>query len=44
MTRMKNELEWEPRVPLEEGLREVYEWAESVLECNKPVRTVEGDD
>jgi len=30
-TKMKDELNWEPSVSLEEGLRNVYEWAEAEL-------------
>lgn len=31
VTKMKEELDWEPTMPLEEGLRNVYEWAEQEL-------------
>jgi UDP-glucose 4-epimerase len=31
MTRMKAELEWEPQIPIEEGLRRVYSWAEGEI-------------
>ncbi|UIP01003.1 NAD-dependent epimerase/dehydratase family protein [Halobaculum sp. CBA1158] len=34
-TNMKAELDWEPSVSLEEGLREVYDWAEGELEGPK---------
>lgn len=35
MTRMEQELDWEPSVTLEEGLREVYEWAERELKAER---------
>ena len=40
-TKMKNELGWEPTTPLEEGLQEVYEWAEGELDAT-PVMTADG--
>ena len=44
MTRMREELGWEPRVPFEEGLREVYEWAETALDAtSKPVAADGGE-
>lgn len=32
-TKMKNELDWEPSVRLEDGLREVYDWAAEELDA-----------
>lgn len=32
MTKMKDTLDWEPSLLLDEGLRRVYEWAEAELE------------
>ena len=40
-TKMKDELGWEPTTPLEEGLQEVYEWAEGELDST-PVITADG--
>jgi Nucleoside-diphosphate-sugar epimerases len=40
-TKMKDELGWEPTTPLEEGLQEVYEWAEGELDAT-PVMTADG--
>jgi len=34
-TKMKTELDWEPYTPLEEGLRNVYQWAAGELEGSK---------
>jgi len=34
-TKMKAELDWEPSVPLEEGLEKVYRWAKRELEGTK---------
>jgi nucleoside-diphosphate-sugar epimerase len=34
-TKMQSELDWQPSVSLEDGLREVYEWAETELEETK---------
>jgi nucleoside-diphosphate-sugar epimerase len=44
MTRMKAELDWEPTVPLAEGLETVYGWAETVLrdERGKPKLSADG--
>jgi len=41
-TKMKNELDWEPSVSLEEGLTNVYEWAEQELEANKQEAVADG--
>jgi UDP-glucose 4-epimerase len=41
-TKMKVELDWEPSVSLEEGLRNVYEWAESELEGTKQAAVADG--
>jgi len=41
-TKMKDELDWKPSVSLEEGLREVYEWAEAELEGSKPEAVADG--
>jgi len=41
-TKMKNELGWEPTVPLEEGLRNVYEWAERELDGTKQEAIADG--
>jgi dTDP-D-glucose 4,6-dehydratase len=32
MSKMREELAWEPEVPLEVGLRTVYRWAQRELE------------
>jgi UDP-glucose 4-epimerase len=42
MTKMKDELDWEPSVRLEDGLREVYEWAEVELEGSKREAVADG--
>lgn len=41
-TKMKDELDWEPSVSLEEGLRNVYEWAEAELEELKQEAVADG--
>ena len=41
-TKMKDELGWEPSVSFEEGLREVYEWAEAELEGAKREAVADG--
>jgi UDP-glucose 4-epimerase len=41
-TKMKEELDWEPSVSLEEGLRNVYEWAEAELEGTKRKAVADG--
>ncbi|MFC7197246.1 hypothetical protein ACFQL4_25735 [Halosimplex aquaticum] len=33
MAKMKDELDWEPEVSLEDGLREVYEYAQTELDA-----------
>ncbi|MFB6295418.1 MAG: NAD-dependent epimerase/dehydratase family protein, partial [Halobacteriales archaeon] len=43
-TKMKAELDWEPSVSLEEGLRNVYEWAESELEGTKQAAVADGGE
>ena len=40
--KMKEELDWEPSVSLEEGLRNVYEWAEAELEGSKQEAVADG--
>jgi len=42
MTRMREEFDWEPRVPLEEGLRTVYRWAEAELEGARAALAADG--
>jgi UDP-glucose 4-epimerase len=42
MTKMKAELDWEPEIPLEEGLREVYEYAERELGAAKQPAIADG--
>lgn len=44
MTKMREELDWEPSVPLEEGLREVYEWAETELDGQTQTVAADGGD
>ncbi|MCT9098180.1 NAD-dependent epimerase/dehydratase family protein [Haloarchaeobius sp. HME9146] len=44
MTKMKEELDWEPGVSLDDGLQQVFEWARSELEGTKPVAPAEGDN
>jgi len=41
-TKMKDELDWEPSVSFEEGLRKVYEWAEAELEGSKREAVADG--
>jgi len=41
-TKMKADLEWEPSVSLEEGLSNVYEWAEAKLEGAKREAVADG--
>lgn len=41
-TKMKAELGWEPSVSFEEGVREVYEWAEAELEGSKREAVADG--
>ena len=43
-TQMKAELDWSPQVSLEEGLREVYQWAESKLEDSEQRAVADGGD
>ena len=40
--KMKAELGWTPTTTLEEGLQEVYEWAEGQLEGTKPTAVADG--
>ncbi|MFC6733945.1 NAD-dependent epimerase/dehydratase family protein [Haladaptatus sp. GCM10025893] len=42
MTKMTEELEWEPETPFEEGLQRVYNWAEEELKGKKQVITTDG--
>jgi len=42
MTKMKDELDWEPAVPLDVGLTEVYQWARTELEATSEA-TVSAD-
>lgn len=39
---MKAEIGWEPSTPLEEGLRDVYEWAAEELESSKQLASEDG--
>ena len=41
-TKMKSELDWEPSVSLDEGLRRVYEWAEAELDGSKQEAVADG--
>ncbi|MHB9288008.1 NAD-dependent epimerase/dehydratase family protein [Halobacteriales archaeon Cl-PHB] len=41
-TKMKDELDWEPSVSLEEGLQKVYEWAEKELEATNRQAVADG--
>jgi UDP-glucose 4-epimerase len=43
-TKMEEELDWEPSTSLEEGLRNVYEWAEQELEGPKPAAVADGGE
>jgi nucleoside-diphosphate-sugar epimerase len=43
-TKMKSELDWEPSISLEEGLRRVYEWAERELEGTKQTDVTDRGD
>ena len=43
-TKMKAELDWEPSVPLEAGLEQVYEWAETELEGTRQAAVADGGD
>lgn len=46
MEKMKRELEWKPSVPLNEGLRRTYQWAESELETkvHEPLHATDGGE
>lgn len=44
MTKMREDIDWEPSVPLEEGLRQVYEWAEDRLEAEQRTAATNGGD
>ncbi|RXK47428.1 NAD-dependent epimerase/dehydratase family protein [Halorientalis pallida] len=44
MTKMREELDWVPSVPLEEGLRQVYEWAEDRLDGEQRTAATDGGD
>lgn len=41
-TKMEAEPDWEPTVSLEDGLREVYEWAEAELDGTKQTVVADG--
>lgn len=41
-TKMEAELDWEPTVSLEDGLRKVYEWAEAELDGTKQTAVADG--
>ena len=41
-TEMRQELDWEPTTSLDDGLREVYGWAEGELEQRTPVAVSDG--
>jgi UDP-glucose 4-epimerase len=43
MSKMKNELEWEPSVTLDDGLKQVYEWAKTKIEKSNQPNIVEGE-
>ena len=42
MTRINEELDWRPKVRLDDGLRRVYEWAQSELEAEREVVAADG--
>ena len=42
MTRINEELDWRPEVRLDDGLRRVYEWAQSELEAEREVVAADG--
>lgn len=44
MTKMKAELDWEPSVNLEDGLEQVYEWAEGELDGTKQPAVADGGE
>ena len=44
MTKMQAELNWEPSVKLDDGLREVYEWAEAELQGTNRAAVADGGD
>jgi len=45
MTKIEEELDWEPDISLDEGLRQVYEWAESELDgVEQPLLQAGGGD
>ncbi|WP_274326169.1 NAD-dependent epimerase/dehydratase family protein [Halosimplex aquaticum] len=44
MAKMKDELDWEPEVSLEDGLREVYEYAQTELDAAAPTATADGGE
>jgi UDP-glucose 4-epimerase len=41
-TKMEAELDWEPTVSLEDGLKKVYEWAEAELDGTKQTAVADG--
>jgi UDP-glucose 4-epimerase len=44
MTKMIEELEWEPKTPFDEGLRRVYEWAAEELDAKEQVAATDGGE
>ena len=42
MTRINEELDWRPEVRLDDGLRRVYEWAQSELEAEREAVAADG--
>lgn len=42
MTEMEHQLDWEPSVPLRDGLENVYEWAQKELEGSKQSAVADG--
>jgi len=38
-TRMTQALDWQPEIPLEEGVKEVYDWAQRELNVSGSTRT-----
>lgn len=44
MTKMKDELDWEPDVSFDKGLRQVYDWAKTELKGKTQVATPDGGE